>query len=69
MASPGDRSGEARRVRGRRPGAGQGLPRRRRGPRGGGAARAEGVPAYHAGYCGAFVRDPDGNNVEAVCYR
>jgi hypothetical protein len=24
-------------------------------------------PAYHAGYCGAFVRGPDGNNVEAVC--
>ena len=23
---------------------------------------------YHEGYCGAFVRDPDGNNVEAVCH-
>ncbi|CAN5760570.1 VOC family protein [soil metagenome] len=23
-------------------------------------------PEYHAGYYGAFVRDPDGNNVEAV---
>jgi catechol 2,3-dioxygenase-like lactoylglutathione lyase family enzyme len=23
-------------------------------------------PQYHAGYYGAFVRDPDGNNVEAV---
>jgi catechol 2,3-dioxygenase-like lactoylglutathione lyase family enzyme len=23
-------------------------------------------PEYHPGYCGAFVRDPDGNNVEAV---
>src|SRR5687768_7737366 len=23
-------------------------------------------PEYHAGYFGAFVRDPDGNNVEAV---
>ena len=23
---------------------------------------------YHAGYYGAFVRDPDGNNVEAVCH-
>ena len=22
---------------------------------------------YHASYYGAFVRDPDGNNVEAVC--
>jgi catechol 2,3-dioxygenase-like lactoylglutathione lyase family enzyme len=26
-------------------------------------------PEYHAGYYGAFVRDPDGNNVEAVCHR
>jgi catechol 2,3-dioxygenase-like lactoylglutathione lyase family enzyme len=25
-------------------------------------------PEYHAGYYGAFVRDPDGNNVEAVCH-
>ncbi len=24
-------------------------------------------PEYPAGYYGAFVRDPDGNNVEAVC--
>ena len=23
-------------------------------------------PEYHEGYYGAFVRDPDGNNVEAV---
>jgi catechol 2,3-dioxygenase-like lactoylglutathione lyase family enzyme len=23
-------------------------------------------PEYHSGYFGAFVRDPDGNNVEAV---
>jgi hypothetical protein len=23
-------------------------------------------PEYRPGYCGAFVRDPDGNNVEAV---
>ncbi len=23
---------------------------------------------YHPGYYGAFVRDPDGNNVEAVCH-
>ena len=23
---------------------------------------------YHHGYFGAFVRDPDGNNVEAVCH-
>jgi catechol 2,3-dioxygenase-like lactoylglutathione lyase family enzyme len=26
-------------------------------------------PEYHQGYYGAFVRDPDGNNVEAVCHR
>lgn len=25
-------------------------------------------PEYHAGYYAAFVRDPDGNNVEAVCH-
>jgi catechol 2,3-dioxygenase-like lactoylglutathione lyase family enzyme len=26
-------------------------------------------PEYHADYYGAFVFDPDGNNVEAVCHR
>jgi catechol 2,3-dioxygenase-like lactoylglutathione lyase family enzyme len=26
-------------------------------------------PEYHENYFGAFVRDPDGNNVEAVCHR
>ncbi|OEV30827.1 glyoxalase [Streptomyces nanshensis] len=26
-------------------------------------------PEYHESYYGAFVRDPDGNNVEAVCHR
>ncbi|RYP86298.1 VOC family protein [Nocardioides guangzhouensis] len=25
-------------------------------------------PEYHPGYFGAFVRDPDGNNLEAVCH-
>ncbi|HEY2790883.1 MAG TPA: VOC family protein [Micromonosporaceae bacterium] len=25
-------------------------------------------PEYHQTYYGAFVRDPDGNNVEAVCH-
>lgn len=25
-------------------------------------------PEYHDSYYGAFVRDPDGNNVEAVCH-
>ncbi len=25
-------------------------------------------PEYHPGYYGAFVRDPDGNNVEACCH-
>jgi catechol 2,3-dioxygenase-like lactoylglutathione lyase family enzyme len=41
------------------------------------AARARGAdvlheprvwPEYHPSYYGAFVRDPDGNNVEAVCH-
>jgi catechol 2,3-dioxygenase-like lactoylglutathione lyase family enzyme len=26
-------------------------------------------PFYHAHYYGAFVFDPDGNNIEAVCHR
>jgi catechol 2,3-dioxygenase-like lactoylglutathione lyase family enzyme len=26
-------------------------------------------PNYHPDYYGAFVRDPDGNNVEAVCHK
>ena len=26
-------------------------------------------PEYHPDYYGAFVRDPDGNNVEAVCHQ
>jgi catechol 2,3-dioxygenase-like lactoylglutathione lyase family enzyme len=26
-------------------------------------------PEYHPSYYGGFVRDPDGNNVEAVCHR
>ncbi len=26
-------------------------------------------PEYHERYYGAFVRDPDGNNVEAVCHQ
>jgi len=25
-------------------------------------------PHYHRGYVGAFVLDPDGNNIEAVCH-
>jgi catechol 2,3-dioxygenase-like lactoylglutathione lyase family enzyme len=25
-------------------------------------------PEYHDNYYGAFVRDPDGNNIEAVCH-
>ena len=27
-----------------------------------------GLRRYHGGYYGAFVRDPDGHNVEAVCH-
>ncbi len=26
-------------------------------------------PQYHRDYYGAFVYDPDGNNIEAVCHR
>ena len=26
-------------------------------------------PHYHASYYGAFVLDPDGNNIEAVCHK
>ena len=26
-------------------------------------------PRYHASYSGAFVLDPDGNNIEAVCHK
>jgi catechol 2,3-dioxygenase-like lactoylglutathione lyase family enzyme len=26
-------------------------------------------PEYHANYYGAFVLDPDGHNIEAVCHR
>lgn len=25
-------------------------------------------PEYHPGYFGAFVRDTEGNNIEAVCH-
>jgi catechol 2,3-dioxygenase-like lactoylglutathione lyase family enzyme len=36
-------------------------------------ARDNGAPGlrshYHANYYGAFVLDPDGNNIEAVCHR
>ncbi|MCW2842853.1 MAG: glyoxalase [Nocardioides sp.] len=28
---------------------------------------SRGSSEYHEHYYGAFVRDPDGNNVEAVC--
>jgi catechol 2,3-dioxygenase-like lactoylglutathione lyase family enzyme len=30
---------------------------------------AAGERHYHPGYYGAFVFDPDGNNVEAVCHK
>ena len=29
---------------------------------------APGLRRYHENYYGAFVRDPDGNNIEAVCH-
>jgi catechol 2,3-dioxygenase-like lactoylglutathione lyase family enzyme len=36
---------------------------------GGSSEGAPGLrPHYHANYYGAFVLDPDGNNVEAVCH-
>ena len=31
-------------------------------------ARRACAPHYHPNYYGAFVIDPDGNNVEAVCH-
>ena len=40
-------------------GRGRGYPLERR------AGRA---PEYHGGYYAAYVLDPDGNNVEAVCH-
>jgi catechol 2,3-dioxygenase-like lactoylglutathione lyase family enzyme len=30
---------------------------------------APGIRWYHPSYYGAFVLDPDGNNIEAVCHR
>ena len=30
---------------------------------------APGLRSYHEGYYAAFVLDPDGNNIEAVCHR
>jgi hypothetical protein len=36
----------------------------------GGEVGAPGLrPHYHAASYGAFVLDPDGNNVEAICHR
>jgi catechol 2,3-dioxygenase-like lactoylglutathione lyase family enzyme len=39
----------------------------------GAGARDNGAPAlrpnYHANYYGAFVLDPDGYNIEAVCHK
>ena len=63
---PATASGSAHRVRGGRPRRRAGLLRRR------GRIGAEVLheprvwPEYHEMYYGAFVRDPDGNNVEAV---
>ena len=59
----------ARRVH--RPGRGDraGVPRRGARARRRGAARPAGCGrSTTPGYFGAFVRDPDGNNVEAVCH-
>ena len=43
---------------------------RRRSLRAGTGHGAPGLrPHYHADYYGAFVLDPDGHNIEAVCHR
>ena len=69
-AAAGDAIGPNREVHvafaatGRRRGAG--VLRRRAGTRRRVAARAAAVARVPPGYYGAFVRDPDGNNVEAV---
>jgi catechol 2,3-dioxygenase-like lactoylglutathione lyase family enzyme len=36
--------------------------------RGGTDDGAPGLREYHASYYGAFLRDPDGNRIEAVCH-
>ena len=65
---PGAAPRRARRVHRRGPGGGGRLLRSR------GGLGAEVLheprlwPEYHPSYYGAFVRDPDGNNVEAVCH-
>ena len=43
------------------------LPGRHRGGRDG-QRRARPAAHYHANYYGAFVLDPDGHNIEAVCH-
>ena len=61
--------GGPHRLPGRRSGRGAGV-LRRRGARTGAEVLHEPRlwPEYHPDYYGAFVRDPDGNNVEAVCH-
>ena len=55
---------------GRRPGQVRGVLRRRRGRTAPKCCTSPAVwPEYHPCYYGAFVRDPDGNNVEAVCHK
>jgi hypothetical protein len=36
---------------------------------GGADAGAPGLRSYHPGYFAAFLRDPDGNKIEAVFHR
>jgi catechol 2,3-dioxygenase-like lactoylglutathione lyase family enzyme len=36
---------------------------------GGSSDGAPGLRAYHAGYYAAFLLDPEGNKIEAVCHR
>ena len=64
------RENVSRRVRGPRSRDGRRVPCARRSPAGGTDNGPPGVrEIYHPTYYGAFVLDPDGNNIEAVCHR
>jgi hypothetical protein len=60
--------GESR-IRGEGPGCREGILCRRSARRGHGQWQAGLKPDYHANYYGGFVKDPDGNNIEAVCHQ
>ncbi len=65
VTTEGAPRGSPRRLHRRGSGRGGCLPRRSRCGGRRGAPRAQVFPEYHPNYYGAFVRDPDGNNVEA----